>query len=117
MCSKNLEWMRTATVTANGIILGFTFTFFTGWSGGPDRWQWHHLPSLVFFLVGIGMLVRSLFLSLDQNSYANESAFGRTRTWMVGGTAVFAGGILVSILLAYLVTYCPDIAKAFGANP
>jgi len=103
MCDKKVEWMRSATITANGIMLGFSFNFFTGWSGGPDKWQLHHLPSLLFFLVGIGMLVRSLFLALDPRSYDDRKVYLKIRWWMVWGTAVFAGGILVSVLLAYLV--------------
>lgn len=59
---------RSGSITAVGVLSGFSLTFLTAWSASPVPWKPQDVIALMPLIVGLGLQLRSLMLLLDPNS-------------------------------------------------
>lgn len=54
---------RCALVTAIGILLGFTLTFFEHWNEAPGAWRARHIPPVVALALGVVLVLVGFILA------------------------------------------------------
>jgi hypothetical protein len=59
------EGFRSGSITAVGVLAGFSLTFLTAWSASPVPWKPADVIALVPLIVGLGLQLWSLMLLLD----------------------------------------------------
>ena len=88
---------RNGTLTAAGIILGFSLNFISRWVSNPNDWSRIDILPLVFLLLGIGIQVKvfSDFLSRDSLLIAN---YDRARRLFILGLLAVAVGMGIALV-------------------
>ncbi len=88
---------RSALVTAIGILLGFTLTFFERWNEAPGAWRAHHIPPVVALALGCVVMVISLYCALVPHDQTVGQYERTVRIFVAGVVVVLVGFILAAI--------------------
>lgn len=88
---------RNGSLTAVGIILGFSLSFTVQWATDPDPWTALDLVAAVFLVGGLVMQVLSLAELLDVDSLEIR-VYRRAKNRFMHGLLVTSGGVLVTII-------------------
>jgi hypothetical protein len=89
---------RNGSITAVGIILGFSLSFLNQWASNPIAWSRVDIAAAVPIIFGIALQAKALadLLSVRSLIVAN---YERARTIFLAGLALIAVGIGVAIML------------------
>lgn len=88
---------RNGSLTAVGIILGFSLNFLSHWASNPLDWSAVDLLPLTPLAVGIGLQVRALAELLRRDSLLAIRYESSMRVFILGLLLV-AGGIALALL-------------------
>ena len=95
---------RTGSITAIGIVLGFSLTFFSSWMDGPEPWDYTGIVILLTLASGIALQIISLrrLLILPQapglrHSVADHNRAAKLFFW---GTALVSAGFFLWVLIS-----------------
>jgi hypothetical protein len=91
---------RNGSITALGILLGFSLTVFSSWVDRPEEWNLVHAIPLPFYVAGVGLQLRSLhdLLRLPSGTWQRH---GRT-------VGIAAAGV-VAMVLGFIATIAIDV--------
>jgi len=78
------EEFRSGSITAVGVVTGFSLTFLTAWSASPIPWKPPDLIALAPLIVGLGLQVWALALLLDPDSLILSHYRRATRRFLAG---------------------------------
>jgi hypothetical protein len=92
---------RNGSVTAVGIVLGFSLGFLSQWAANPIAWSKVDLAAAIPIIVGI-MLQGKAFADLLSTTSLFARAYERARKTFLLGLALVAAGIAVALLLDVL---------------
>ena len=92
---------RNGSVTACGIILGFSLGFLSQWAANPIAWSRVDIAAAIPIMVGIVFQGKAFADLLSVNSLI-ASNYERARNVFLAGLALVALGIAVAILLDIL---------------
>jgi hypothetical protein len=94
--SKKDSGLLKLIVTVNGVILGFSITFFAAWSnfGNSDPWTFNDLKVLIPIWLGQLVLSSGLFFGLYPKKILKKSTVKNFMFW----------SMIVGILLIFLAT-------------
>ncbi len=101
---------RNGSMTAVGIILGFSLNFITRWGANPVPWQLVDLVAVVPLLVGIGFQVWAFATMLKPESIEVEVYTRATNHFLLGLFGVLAG-TGAAIILDILNLSAPDMLR------
>jgi hypothetical protein len=92
---------RNGSVTAVGIILGFSLGFLSQWASNPIVWSKVDIASALPIIVGIILQVKAFtdLLSIESLRLPN---YERTRNIFVAGLSLVAAGVGIAILVDIL---------------
>jgi hypothetical protein len=99
---------RSGSVTAIGIVVGFSLAFFSNWVFDDSPWTWWDVPAFLFMGVGVAYQIRALFLLLRPDS-VERPRYLRTIAQFRVGLIVFASGVALDRILA-------SVRGAFGGS-
>ncbi|MFG1298624.1 hypothetical protein V5F49_02395 [Xanthobacter sp. V3C-3] len=88
---------RNGSVTAIGVVVGFSLAFLANWALSPGRW---HGPAVVAFVLlglGIGFQIRALAGMLELGSL-EQLRYERLVRSFVRGIYLTAAGVLLALL-------------------
>lgn len=89
---------RSALVTAIGILLGFTLTFFEHWNEAPGEWRARHIPPVVALALGGILMVISLYRALVPHDQ-NVRQYERTVRLFIAGVALVLIGFILAVVI------------------
>ena len=89
---------RNGSVTAVGIILGFSLGFLSQWAANPIAWSKIDIVAAIPIVVGI-ILQGKAFADLLSTESLFARHYNRARTRFLVGLALVAAGIAVALLL------------------
>jgi hypothetical protein len=101
---------RNGSMTAVGIILGFSLSFITRWGANPVPWQWVDLFAVVPLLAGIAFQIWAFATLLKPESIQHE-VYVRAKNHFLLGLAGVLAGTAVAILLDILNLSAPDMLR------
>ena len=87
---------RNGSITAVGLLTGFSLTFLTTWAAIPGRWQLYDVFGLTPMVVGSFFELVSIALLLSANSLARPR-YDLSVRWFLIGLALVIVGITISI--------------------
>ena len=92
---------RNGSITALGILLGFSLTVFSSWVDRPEAWSLVHAIPLPFYVGGVGLQLWALhdLLRLPTDTWERH---GRT-------VGVATAGV-IAMVLGFLATIAIDVA-------
>ena len=97
------EEFRSGSITAVGVVTGFSLTFLTAWSASPIPWKPTDLIALAPLVVGLGLQVWALALLLDPDSLILSHYRRATRRFLAGVVLTVLGvGVALAIDIAPL---------------
>ncbi|MDE1991090.1 MAG: hypothetical protein KGI75_01240 [Rhizobiaceae bacterium] len=82
---------RNGSLTATGIILGFSLNFINRWVSNPNDWSRIDILPLAFLLLGIGIQVKVFSDLLSRDSLLIANYDRAKRLFMLGLLAVAIG--------------------------
>lgn len=95
---------RNGSITAIGIVLGFSLTFLSSWMHGPEPWDYTGIVILLTVASGIALQIISLrrLLILPQAPGLRHSLthHNRAATLFLWGTALVSAGFLLWVLIS-----------------
>lgn len=89
---------RNGSITAVGIILGFSLSFLSQWASNPIAWSTVDIAAAVPIILGIALQAKALANLLSVRSLALAN-YERARMIFLAGLALIAAGIGVAIML------------------
>lgn len=89
---------RNGSVTAVGIVLGFTLNFFSAWVNNSSPWHPSDLFALTPLVAGAGCQMRAL-AGLMSLSSLELPAYNRCRNIFIAGLLLVVLGIAVSVAM------------------
>ena len=92
---------RNGSITAVGIILGFSLGFLSQWASNPIAWSRVDIAAAVPIMLGIGLQGKAFADLLSTKSLILRN-YERTRIVFLSGLALVAIGVAVAILLDIL---------------
>jgi len=86
---------RNGSITAIGVVVGFSFGFLSRWSALPGEWSATDLVSVALITIGLGLQVKSLadlllVTSLELKRYNRSIRFFLTGLTLVALGVIFA---------------------------
>jgi len=95
---------RNGSITAIGIVLGFSLTFFSSWMNGPEPWDYIGIAILLTLGAGIALQIISLrrLLILPQAPGLRHSVADHNRAVQLffWGTALVSTGFFLWVLIS-----------------
>lgn len=88
---------RNGSVTAIGVVAGFSLAFLANWTLSPGRWHGPALMAFVLLAFGIGFQIRALAGLLELSSL-EQSRYERLVRRFVTGIYLTAAGVLLALL-------------------
>ena len=101
---------RNGSMTAVGIITGFSLSFITRWGANPVPWQWVDLFAVVPLLVGIAFQIWAFAVLLKPESIQIE-IYTRAKNHFLLGLAGVLAGTAIAILLDIFKLSAPDMLQ------
>lgn len=101
---------RNGSMTAVGIILGFSLSFITRWGANPVPWQWIDLFAVVPLLTGIAFQIWAFAVLLKPES-TQLAVYTSAKNHFLWGLAGVLTGTAVAILLDILKLSAPDMLQ------
>ena len=92
---------RNGSVTAVGIVLGFSLGFLSQWATNPIAWSAVDLFAAAPLVSGIGLQAKAFADLLSLQSLVLSNCDRARRTFLIG-LALVAGGVPIAILLDIL---------------
>ncbi len=89
---------RNGLVTAIGIVLGFTVAFLINFSMHPSKWESDDIPTLIFVISGIIIMIVSLYRSLIPYDQPVKYYERTVRIFVLGGVVFSFIGILFAFV-------------------
>jgi hypothetical protein len=87
---------RNGSLTAVGIILGFSLNFLSRWAANPNDWSRIDILPSVAFVIGIGLQIKVLADLLARESLL-VSRYDRSMRLFLAGLLVVAIGIAIAL--------------------
>jgi uncharacterized membrane protein YczE len=87
---------RNGSLTAVGIILGFSLNFLSRWAANPNDWSRIDILPLVTFIMGIGLQIKVLADLLGRDSLL-VSRYDRSMRMFLVGILIVALGIAIAL--------------------
>jgi hypothetical protein len=87
---------RNGSLTAVGIILGFSLGFTVQWATDPDPWTWLDVLASVFLMAGLTLQIKSLAELLEVDSL-EVPVYRRAKNRFLKGLMITGGGVLITI--------------------
>jgi hypothetical protein len=88
---------RNGSITAVGIILGFSLGFLSQWASNPIAWSKVDIAAAAPIIVGI-VLQGKAFADLMSTASLIAASYNRARRIFLSGLACVAAGIAIAIL-------------------
>ena len=108
---------RNGSITAIGIVLGFSLTFLSSWMHGPEPWDYTGIVILLTLASGIALQIISLrrLLILPQAPGLRHSLtdHNRAATLFFWGTALVSAGFFLWVLISMV----HDLPTGNGQSP
>ena len=101
---------RNGSMTAVGIILGFSLSFITRWGANPVPWQVVDLFAVVPLLAGIAFQIWAFATLLKPESIQIE-IYTRAKNHFLLGLAGVLAGTAAAILLDIFKLSAPDMLR------
>jgi hypothetical protein len=101
---------RNGSMTAVGIILGFSLSFITRWSANPVPWQVVDLFAVVPLLAGIAFQIWAFAVLLKPESIQIE-IYTRAKNHFLLGLVGVLVGTAIAILLDIFKLSAPDMLR------
>lgn len=101
---------RNGSMTAVGIILGFSLSFITRWGANPVPWQAVDLFAVVPLLAGIAFQIWAFAILLSPSSIQIE-IYTRAKNHFLIGLAGVLAGTAAAILLDIFKLSAPDMLR------
>jgi hypothetical protein len=92
---------RNGSVTAVGIILGFSLGFLSQWASNPIAWSAVDIAAAAPIITGIGLQGKAFADLLSTQSLILANYDRARRTFLIG-LGLVAGGVAIAILLDIL---------------
>lgn len=92
---------RNGTMTAVGIVLGFSLGFITRWATAPGAWNPADVLAVIPLLVGVVLQTVALARLLEP-ACLELSRYHRTMTIFIWGLVLTAAGVCTGIMLDVL---------------
>lgn len=89
---------RNGSVTAVGVILGFSLGFLSQWASNPIAWSKIDILAALPIVGGIGLQGKAFSDLLLPSSLLLEN-YERARKYFLAGLTLVAAGVMVAILL------------------
>ncbi|HEY5794425.1 MAG TPA: hypothetical protein VIU82_05375 [Bosea sp. (in: a-proteobacteria)] len=87
---------RTGSLTAVGIILGFSLSFLSRWAANPNEWSRIDFIPLVLLAAGIGIQLKA-FANLMSRDSLLVTRYDRTQRLFMTGLIVMTLGIAAAL--------------------
>ena len=87
---------RNGSLTAVGIILGFSLSFINSWTSNPNDWSRIDILPMAFMVVGTCLQVKVLADLLARDSLL-AIKYDRSRRMFLLGLAILAVGIAIAL--------------------
>ena len=94
---------RTGSITAIGVVLGFSLAFLVRWSGLPGRWEASDLFAVTGITLGVALQIKAMVDLLAVKSLIVSNYERAVRVFVVG-LALVALGVIAAIF-AQLIGY------------
>ena len=101
---------RNGSMTAVGIVLGFSLSFITSWGANPVPWQVVDLFAVVPLLAGISFQIWAFAVLLSPSSIQIE-VYTRAKNHFLMGLAGVLVGTAAAILLDIFKLSAPDMLR------
>ena len=101
---------RNGSMTAVGIVLGFSLSFITSWGANPVPWQVVDLFAVVPLLVGIAFQVWAFAVLLTPESI-QLAVYTRAKNHFLLGLAGVLAGTAAAILLDIFKLSAPEMLR------
>ena len=101
---------RNGSMTAVGIVLGFSLSFITSWGANPLPWQLVDLFAVVPLLTGIAFQIWAFATLLKPESIQHE-VYLRAKNHFLLGLAGVLSGTAIAILLDILKLGTADMLR------
>ncbi|MDM9620995.1 hypothetical protein [Rhizobium sp. S96] len=88
---------RNGSLTAAGIILGFSLNFISHWVSNPNDWSKIDILPMLLLMVGIAIQVK-VFADLLARDSLIAAKYDRSRRLFLIGLAIVAAGIGLALL-------------------
>ena len=88
---------RNGSLTAAGIILGFSLNFIARWVSNPNSWSRIDIPPMVLLVVGIALQVK-VFADLLARDSLVAAKYDRSRRLFLIGLLIVALGIGMALV-------------------
>ncbi|KRB61605.1 hypothetical protein ASE04_21650 [Rhizobium sp. Root708] len=88
---------RNGSLTAAGIILGFSLSFISHWVSNPNDWSRIDILPMLLLTLGIALQVK-VFADLLARDSLIAAKYDRARRWFLIGIAFVAAGIGLALL-------------------
>jgi hypothetical protein len=88
---------RNGSLTAAGIILGFSLNFISHWVSNPNDWSRIDILPMLLLMVGIAIQVK-VFADLLARDSLIAAKYDRSRRLFLIGLAIVAAGIGLALL-------------------
>lgn len=92
---------RNGSVTAIGIVTGFSLTFFVAWVNNPLPWEPVDAVAIVPLIIGVGLLVWSLASMLSPRSLELDFYLAARNRFLIG-LVILAVGMACAIIIDLL---------------
>ncbi|MBB4441192.1 MULTISPECIES: hypothetical protein [Rhizobium] len=88
---------RNGSLTAAGIILGFSLNFISVWVSNPNDWSRIDILPMLFLVVGIAVQVK-VFADLLARDSLFAAKYDRSRRLFLIGLGIVAAGIGIALI-------------------
>lgn len=88
---------RNGSLTAAGIILGFSLNFISVWVSNPNDWSRIDIPPMLFLTIGIAIQVK-VFADLLARDSLFAVKYDRSRRLFLIGLGIVATGIGIALI-------------------
>jgi hypothetical protein len=88
---------RNGSLTAAGIILGFSLNFISVWVSNPNDWSRIDIPPMLFLTIGIAVQVK-VFADLLARDSLFAVKYDRSRRLFLIGLGIVAAGIGIALI-------------------
>lgn len=92
---------RSGSITAIGVIVGFSLAFLVRWSGLPGRWETSDIFAVIGITLGVGFQIKALVDLLAVKSVI-VSHYERAVRIFVIGLVLVALGVVVAIFAQFI---------------
>lgn len=92
---------RNGSLTAIGVVVGFSLGFLSRWASTPGEWTHADLVAVAVITLGIALQIKSLADMLSRKSLAAER-YDRSVRIFLSGLVLVAAGVVMAIFAGIL---------------